>query len=178
MYRTIDDGSRAISQRAFLRNLARGEAYLAEAPSLWDVTFQTAVAQAEVEDREVPGSTHTIAFRRPDGTPVPVVTTRPELLPACVALVAHPGDERYAALTGTTVGSPLFGVEVPVLAHHLADPAKGTGIAMVCTFGDTTDVTWWRDLALPARTVLGPDGRFLAAPPDAITSDAGRAAYA
>ncbi len=177
MYRTIDDGSRAISQRAFLRNLARGEAYLAEAPSLWDVTFRTAVAQAEVEDREVAGSTHTIAFRRPDGTPVPVVTTRPELLPACVALVAHPGDERYAALTGTTVRTPLFGVEVPVLAHHLADPAKGTGIAMVCTFGDSLDVTWWRDLRLPARPVMGRDGRLLASPPAAITSRAGRIAY-
>ena len=177
MYRTIDDGSRAISQRAFLRNLARGEAYLAEAPSLWDVTFQTAVAQAEAEDREVAGATHTIAFRRPDGAAVPVVTTRPELLPACVALVAHPGDERYAALTGTTVRSPLFGVEVPVLAHHLADPAKGTGIAMVCTFGDSSDVIWWRDLRLPARPVLGRDGRLLASPPAAITSRAGRIAY-
>ena len=177
MYRTIDDGSRAISQRAFLRNLARGEAYLAEAPSLWDVTFQTAVAQAEAEDREVAGATHTIAFRRPDGTAVPVVTTRPELLPACVALVAHPGDERYAALTGTTVRTPLFGVDVPVLAHHLADPAKGTGIAMVCTFGDSSDVTWWRDLRLPARPVLGRDGRLLASPPAAITSRAGRIAY-
>jgi valyl-tRNA synthetase len=177
LYRTIDDGSRAISQRAFLRNLARGEAYLAEAPSLWDVTFQTAVAQAEVEDREVAGATHTIAFRRPDGGAVPVVTTRPELLPACVALVAHPGDERYAALTGTAVRSPLFGVEVPVLAHHLADPAKGTGIAMVCTFGDSSDVTWWRDLRLPARPVLGRDGRLLASPPAAITSRPGRTAY-
>jgi valyl-tRNA synthetase len=177
MYRTIDDSSRAISQRAFLRNLARGEAYLAEAPSLWDVTFQTAVAQAEVEDREVAGATHTIAFRRPDSGPVPVVTTRPELLPACVALVAHPGDERYAALTGTIVRTPLFGVEVPVLAHHLADPAKGTGIAMVCTFGDSNDVTWWRDLRLPARPVMGRDGRLLASPPAAITSKAGRRAY-
>jgi len=177
MYRTIDDGSRAISQRAFLRNLARGEAYLAEAPSLWDVTFQTAVAQAEVEDREVTGATHTIAFRRPDGAAIPVVTTRPELLPACVALVAHPGDERYAALIGTTVRTPLFGVEVSVLAHHLADPAKGTGIAMVCTFGDSLDVTWWRDLRLPARPVMGRDGRLLAGPPAAITSRAGRAAY-
>ena len=177
MYRTIDDGSRAISQRAFLRNLARGEAYLAEAPSLWDVTFQTAVAQAEVEGREVAGTTHRIAFQRPDGQAVPVITTRPELLPACVAVVAHPGDERYARLIGTTVTTPLFGVEVPVLAHHLADPAKGTGIAMVCTFGDSLDVTWWRDLRLPARPVMGRDGRLLASPPAAITSRAGRAAY-
>jgi valyl-tRNA synthetase len=177
MYRTIDDGSRAISQRAFLRNLARGEAYLAEAPTLWDTAFQTAVAQAEVEDREVAGAMHRIAFHRLDGETIPVATTRPELLPACVALVAHPGDERYAPLFGTAVRTPLFGVEVPVLAHHLADPAKGTGIAMVCTFGDSADVTWWRDLRLPARPVMGRDGRLLASAPAAITGRAGRAAY-
>jgi len=177
MYRTIGADSRAISQRAFLRDLARGEAYLAEAPTLWDVTFRTAVAQAEVEDREVAGAYYRIAFRGPDGAVVPVATTRPELLPACVALVARPGDERYTGLIGTTVRTPLFGVEVPVLAHHLADPGKGTGIAMICTFGDASDVIWWRELGLPARPVSGRDGRFLARPPAAITSRAGRGAY-
>ena len=176
-YQTIGENARAISQRAFLRNLARGQAYLAEGPTLWDVTFQTAVAQAELEDREVPGSCVRLGFRRPDGSTVPVATTRPELLPACVALVAHPGDERYAALAGTTVTSPLFGVEVPVRTHPLADPGKGTGIAMVCTFGDTADVTWWRDLDLGTRPLLGPDGRLLACPPPGIASRAGRAAY-
>nr|MBA3799806.1 class I tRNA ligase family protein [Geodermatophilaceae bacterium] len=120
-YRTIDDNCRAISQRGFLRNLARGEAYQAEAPTLWDVTFRTAVAQAELEDRERPGAYHRIAFHRTDGgDPIHIETTRPELIPACVALVAHPGDERYAALVGTTVRTPIFGVEVPVLTHHLA----------------------------------------------------------
>ena len=177
MYRTIGDDSRAISQRAFLRNLARGEAYLAQAPTLWDVTFRTAVAQAELEDREVDGAFYRIAFHTPDGGLVPVATTRPELLPACVALVARPGDERYAGLIGSTVRTPLFGVEVPVLAHHLADPAKGTGIAMVCTFGDANDITWWRELGLPARPVMGTDGRLIACPPAAITSRAGRSAY-
>jgi len=176
-YRTIDETSRAISQRGFLRNLARGEAYLAEGPTLWDVSFGTAVAQAELEDREIPGHYYRLAFRRPDGTPVPVATTRPELLPACVALVAHPSDERYAGLDGATVTTPLFGTEVPIRTHPLADPAKGTGIAMICTFGDTADVTWWRDLNLPTRPVLGADGRLLAAPPPGITSRAGRAAY-
>ena len=176
-YRTVDDASRAISQRAFLRNLARGEACLAEAPTLWDVGFRTAVAQAELEDREVSGAYHRITFHRPGGGRVLVATTRPELLPACVALVAHPADGRYAGLVGTTVTTPLFGVEVPVLAHHLADPAKGTGIAMVCTFGDMNDVTWWRDLGLPARPVLGADGRLAPSPPPAITSRPGRAAY-
>ncbi len=176
-YQTIGENARALSQRAFLRNLARGEAYLAEGPTLWDVTFQTAVAQAELEDREVAGSYVQLGFRRPDGSTVAVATTRPELLPACVALVAPTGDERYAALAGTTVTTPLFGVEVPVLTHPLADPGKGTGIAMVCTFGDTADVTWWRDLDLGTRPLLGPDGRLLASPPPGITSRAGRSAY-
>ncbi|MGH3450374.1 MAG: valine--tRNA ligase, partial [Haloechinothrix sp.] len=90
----------------------------------------------------------------------------------------HPDDERYQPLFGTTVRSPLFGVEVPVVAHHLADPEKGLGIAMVCTFGDTTDVIWWRELQLETRPVLGRDGRLRPAPPAAIESAAGREAYA
>ena len=178
-YRTIDDGALAVSQRAFLRDLARGEAYLAEAPSLWDVTFGTAVAQAELEDREIAGSYVRIAFGvegPPDDT-VLVATTRPELLPACVALVAHPDDDRYARLFGSTARTPVFGVSVPVLAHRLADPAKGTGLAMVCTFGDTTDVTWWRDLRLDTRPVIGKDGRLLHGPLPWLTSPEGQAAY-
>jgi valyl-tRNA synthetase len=162
-YTTIGPETQRISQRAFLRNLARGEAYAAESPTLWDVDFRTAVAQAELEDRELPGAYHRISF-----SGVFIETTRPELLPACVALVAHPDDERYQPLFGTTVTTPLFGVEVPVLAHHLADPAKGSGIAMICTFGDTTDVTWWRELGLPVRSIIGRDGRILAAAPDGV----------
>jgi len=165
-YQTIDARARAVSQRAFLRNLARGEAYQAEAPSLWDVTFRTAVAQAELEDRERPGAYHAIAFARSDGLgDVVIETTRPELIPACVALVAHPDDARYAPLFGATVRTPLFGVKVPVKAHHLADPEKGSGIAMICTFGDLTDVTWWRELQLDTRAILGRDGRLLPDPP-------------
>jgi valyl-tRNA synthetase len=175
-YRTIDEGSQAISQRAFLRSFGRGEAYLAEGPSLWDVTFGSAVAQAELEERDVAGSYFRISFASGDA-PVLVATTRPELLPACVALVAHPDDERYAGLLGRTVTTPLFGVAVPVLGHRLADPAKGTGIAMVCTFGDTTDVTWWRELGLETRPVIGKDGRLLDGPLPWLTSPQGQAAY-
>jgi valyl-tRNA synthetase len=167
-YATIDDRSRRVAQRAFLRNLARGEAYATDAPTLWDVDFRTAVAQAELEDRELPGAYHRVGFARPDGDKVFIETTRPELLPACVALVAHPDDERYRPLFGTTVTTPLFGVEVPVVAHELADPEKGSGIAMICTFGDTTDVTWWRELQLPVRSVVGRDGRFLPVPPEPV----------
>ncbi|HEX6444790.1 MAG TPA: class I tRNA ligase family protein, partial [Streptosporangiales bacterium] len=166
-YTTIGDRARRISQLAFLRNLRRGEAYQSDAPSLWDVDFRTAVAQAEVEDREVAGAYHALAFHA-DGTDVLIETTRPELLPACVALVCHPDDERYAGLVGREVTTPVFGARVPVRAHRLADPGKGTGIAMVCTFGDLTDVTWWRELDLPVRAVVGRDGRMLPDPPDGV----------
>nr|SBO99203.1 Valyl-tRNA synthetase [Nonomuraea gerenzanensis] len=170
LYTTISDEARAVAQRAFLRNLLRGEAYLAEAPTLWDVSFRTAVAQAELEDREWPGAFHKISFYGEKG-PVWIETTRPELIPACVALVAHPDDERYQELFGTSVLTPLFGVEVPVLAHRLAEPDKGTGIAMICTFGDITDVTWWRELHLPTRPVIGWDGRLLPEPPDGVDAE-------
>ena len=186
MYTTIGRTARRTSQRAFLRNLARGEAYSAEAPCLWDVTFQMAVSQAELEDQERPGAYHDITFpltdtaaAGPTGEPhLMVSTTRPELLVSCVAVVAHPDDERYQPLFGTTVTTPVFGVEVPIVAHHLADPEKGTGAAMICTFGDTTDVTWWRELDLPARAVIGRDGRFQYEAPRWLSTDAARDAYA
>ncbi len=184
-YATIDDHCQRTSQQAFLDNLARGEAYQHEAPCLWDVTFRTAVAQAELEDKERPGAYHTLAFHRcdtaGDGTgqagDILIDTTRPELLAACVALVAHPDDARYQPLFGTTVRTPVFGVEVPIRAHELADPDKGTGIAMICTFGDLTDVVWWRELDLPVRAIVGRDGRILADAPAGIEGP-GLEAYA
>ena len=171
-YTTIGEGARRASQRAFLRLLARGEAYTAEAPTLWDVDFRTAVAQAELEDRDRTGTYHRLVFHGPDGSDLLIDTTRPELLPACVALVAHPDDARFAALVGSTARTPLFDVEVPVVAHHLAQPDKGTGMAMICTFGDVTDVLWWRELGLPTRSIVGRDGRLLATPPSAFGPDA------
>jgi len=176
-YRTIGPEAQIAAQRAFLRNLGRGEAYQADAPTLWDVTFRTAVAQAELEDREQGAAYHRLAFHRPDGRDVLIDTTRPELLAACVALVAHPDDERYQPLFGTTVTTPLFGVEVPILAHHLAQRDKGTGIAMICTFGDVTDVVWWRELDLPNRTIVGADGRVVADAPPVIESASGASAW-
>jgi valyl-tRNA synthetase len=169
LYTTIGDRARATAQQGFLHNLDRGEAFAVDGPTLWDVSFQTAVAQAELEDRERPGAFHRLRFG-----PVHVETTRPELVPSCVALVAHPSDSRFRSLFGTSVRTPLFGVEVPVLAHPLADPEKGSGIVMVCTFGDLTDVTWWRELDLPTRTVIRRDGRFAAEPPPGVPA----AAYA
>ncbi|WP_018156432.1 valine--tRNA ligase [Demetria terragena] len=176
-YRTIDDRSRAVAQQAFLRNVQRGEAYQAEAPGLWDVTFQTAVAQAELEARDYPGAFHTISFHRPDSSTIEIETTRPELIPAVVALIAHPDDERYADLFGTTVTSPLFGVEIPVVAHPAAEPDKGKGIAMCCTFGDLTDVIWWRELQLPIRSVVTRNGRLDGDVPDWIAGGPGETLY-
>ena len=179
LYTTISDYARRTSQAAFIRNLSRGEAYAQEAPTLWDVDFGTAVAQAELEDRERPGAYHSINFARTDGSGnVTIATTRPELIPACVALVAHPDDPRYQPLFGKTVRTPLFDVEVPVVAHELAQIDKGTGIAMICTFGDLTDVIWWRELNLPTRPIIGRDGRIVADMPDWITSATGTANYA
>jgi valyl-tRNA synthetase len=159
IYTTIGERSRRASQRGFLRLLRRGLVYTAEAPTMWDVDFGTAVAQAEIEDREIDGTYHRVAFDLEDGSgTIEVETSRPELIPACVALVVNPDDPRYARAVGATVLTPLFRAAVPVVAHELADPEKGTGAAMICTFGDVTDVTWWREFGLPQRVVVRRDG--------------------
>ncbi|MFZ6005689.1 MAG: valine--tRNA ligase [Actinomycetota bacterium] len=161
-YTTIGTKAVRTSQRGFLRLVRRGLAYRSESPTLWDVDMRTSVAQAELADREIPGAYHKLVFTGPDGAPLLVDTTRPELLPACVAIVAHPDDERFKPMFGQHARTPLFGASVPIVAHELADPEKGTGAAMVCTFGDTTDVTWWRDLSLPVRSIVQRDGRLRA----------------
>jgi valyl-tRNA synthetase len=161
-YTSIGGRAQRVSQFAFLDLLDRELAYTADAPTVWDVEYQTAVAQAELEDRPMPGAYHRLAFHRADGGgDIHIETTRPELVPACVALVAHPSDERYKPLFGTEVVTPLFSARVPIRPHHLADPEKGSGIAMICTFGDVTDVTWWRELDLPVRNVVATDGTLL-----------------
>jgi len=159
-YTTIGEEARRVSQHSFVGLIERGNAYIREAPTMWDVDFETAVAQAEIEDREIPGEIFGINFKGPGEVAIQVDTTRPELLCACVALVAHPDDSRYSPLAGEEAVSPLFGVRVPIVLHELADPEKGTGIAMVCTFGDVNDVTWWRELNLAIRPVVGPNGRL------------------
>jgi len=167
-YATIGRRAQRLSQLSFLRLLGRGLAYQLEAPTLWDIDFRTAVAQAELEDREQPGAYHRLRFatarsigRAPgERDYLEIDTTRPELIPACVALVAHPDDPRYQPLFGSEVVTPLFGVKVPVRAHALADPEKGSGVAMICTFGDVTDVVWWRELGLPVRAIIQTNGAF------------------
>ena len=174
LYTTISEHARRTAQSAFLRNLERGEAYTQEAPTLWDVDFGTAVAQAELEDRERPGAFHKLKFHVPDETrsEFTVETTRPELIAACVGLVAHPDDARYQHLFGKVAHTPIFNVEVPVFAHPLAQQDKGSGIAMVCTFGDLTDVIWWRELNLATRPTIGRDGRIVADAPEIMSADA------
>jgi valyl-tRNA synthetase len=177
-YHTIGEHPRRVAQKAFLRNLARGEVYQKDAPGLWDVTFQTAVAQAELESREYPGFYHKVAFHFADGTPIYIETTRPELLAACTSLIANPDDERYRRYFGSYVYSPLFHVKVPILSHPAAQMDKGAGIAMCCTFGDVTDVQWWRELHLPTRSIIERNGRISDSVPDWITDERGREIFA
>jgi len=159
-YTTIGEQAQRASQRAFLRNLAAGEIYSALAPTAWDIDFQTAVAQAEQVDREQASQFHRLVFTGPEDEPLAIDTTRPELLPACVALVAHPDDKRYQHLFGREATTPIYGVSVPIRPHRLAAKDKGTGLVMVCTFGDATDVIWQRELGLPIRPFVGRDGRL------------------
>ena len=160
-YATIDDRCRKLAQLSFLDLAAKGHVYNHEAPTMWDVDFQTAVAQAELEDRPKQGAYHKIEFAVAGAKlSFVIATTRPELLPACVGVTAHPDDERYQFLFGKTAVTPLFHAPVPIFPSELADPEKGTGILMVCTFGDQTDVHWWRSEKLATRQVLGKNGRF------------------
>ncbi|MCG8553845.1 MAG: valine--tRNA ligase [Proteobacteria bacterium] len=161
-YATIDERSRVAAQRSFLECYELGHVYSEQAPTFWDVDFLTAVAQAEIEERPQKGHYHDIAFGvEGSGEVLVVATTRPELLAACVGVTAHPSDARYAGLFGKRAITPLFRVPVPIFSSELADPEKGTGILMVCTFGDATDVTWWRQQRLPLRQILSKDARLL-----------------
>ncbi|MGH7896073.1 MAG: valine--tRNA ligase [Candidatus Binatia bacterium] len=160
-YSTIDGHCRRLAQLSFVDLWEKGHLYSLEAPTMWDVDFQTAIAQAEVEDRPVKGAFHHIAFDVEGGGELVVATTRPELLAACVGVTAHPDDARYKALFGKRAVTPLYRVPVPIFPSELADPEKGTGILMVCTFGDATDVVWWRERKLALRQIVGRDGRLV-----------------
>jgi len=157
-YRTIDDLSRRTAQFSFLDLYRKGLAYRREAPAIWCPVCRTSIAQAELNDLERESEFVTLAFRLENGETLPIATTRPELLPACVAVFVHPNDARYQELIGQHVTVPLFGFEVPVLADVKADPEKGTGAVMCCTFGDVTDVEWWYKYKLPLKIAIAPDG--------------------
>ena len=162
-YATIDDHCRRISQLSFLDLVEKGQVYNVESPTMWDIDFHTAVAQAEVEDRPRQGLFYDLRFGVEGGGELLIATTRPELLGACIAVVAHPDDERYQKLFGKYAITPLYGARVPIVAADHADPEKGTGILMVCTFGDAMDVEWWKASGLPLKQLIGRDGKVLPA---------------
>ncbi|MCH2110301.1 MAG: valine--tRNA ligase [Polyangiaceae bacterium] len=160
-YATIDDRCRKQAQLSFLDLYQKGHVYQNFAPTMWDVDFQTAVAQAEVQDRPKQGHFHDIEFgvEGSDAT-FTIATSRPELLAACVGVTAHPDDPRYKDLFGKKAITPLFRVPVPIFPSELAEIEKGSGILMVCTFGDQTDVQWWREQKLALRQIIGRSGRL------------------
>ena len=161
-YATIDNKSRYIAQSSFIDLFNKKHVYQSNAPTMWDVDFQTAVAQAEIEDREIKGAYHDLRFGIEDSKQDLIIsTTRPELLAACVGITAHPDDKRYKDLFGKKAISPVFFAPIPIFPSELVDKEKGTGILMVCTFGDQTDVIWWRENDLPLRQVFGSDGKIL-----------------
>lgn len=160
-YATVSRQSIQISQYSFLDLVKKGELYSAEAPTLWDTDFQTAVAQAELEEREVHAAFHDLRFDIEGGGDFIISTTRPELLGACIAVVAHPDDERYKPLFGKTAITPLYHAPVPICAAEHADPEKGSGILMVCTFGDVMDVAWWKQSKLPIRQIIDRNGKIM-----------------
>ena len=160
LYSTIDERCRKTSQRSFIELYNLGREYRKESPTMWCPECQTAIAQVELEDRELDSNFNNIVFKLEDGSDLIIATTRPELLPACVAVFAHPDDERYQALFNKTAKVPLFGQEVPILPDARADPEKGTGIVMCCTFGDQTDMQWYHAHKLPLRIAITRDGRM------------------
>ncbi|WP_374686737.1 valine--tRNA ligase [Promineifilum sp.] len=174
-YRTIDEESRRIAQWGFLDLLRRGLAYRQQSPTIWCPECRTAIAQAELNDLERQTTFYTLTFGLDEGT-LPVATTRPELLPACVAVFVHPDDARYRDLVGRRALVPFFGQDVPILADPAADPRKGTGAVMCCTFGDTADVAWWRAHNLPLIETIDRDGRLTdaAAPFAGLTTEDAR----
>lgn len=164
-YHTVSDRSRRISQMSFLDLFRKNHAYRQLQPMLWDPVDQTAIAQAEVEDKELEGRFCDITFGVQDADSndegsIVIGTTRPEMIPACVAVFYHPEDARYQHLKGKFAVTPLFGVRVPILEDETVEPEKGSGIMMCCTFGDEADIEKWRKHGLPMRMVLNKYGKM------------------
>lgn len=157
-YRTISESSRRISQRSFLDLLGKGKVYRREMPTLWCTRCKTSFAQAEIEDRNKAGIFYYLNFSIPGGGFLPIATTRPELLGSCVAIFVHPENPKFASFIGGQALVPIFGQMVPVIGDIKADPEKGTGVVMCCTFGDTTDIQWWREHNLPLCISFNDDG--------------------
>ena len=159
-YTTISPESRKAAQYSFIDLLQKERIYHSSSPTIYCPFCRTAIANAEVADLQRQTNFITIAFRLDDGQVLPIATTRPELLPACVAVFVNPEDQRHRLLIGRKAITPMFNKEVPILSDPKADPEKGTGIVMCCTFGDTTDIKWWREHDLPLINIIGADGRL------------------
>lgn len=159
-YQTISDESRKISQMSFLDLYDRGLLERRMEPTLWDPADRTAIAQAEVEEDEREGVLNYIPFGVEGGGEAVIATTRPELLAGCGALMIHPDHPRARDLIGKRAITPLYNVLVPILADEDADPEKGSGIVMCCTFGDVKDIQWWRHHGLPLRVVIDQAGKM------------------
>jgi len=159
-YRTIDDLSQRTSQLSFIDLYNKDLVYRQEAPAIWCPECQTAIAQADVDDLEREGVLVTLAFQLENGESIPIATTRPELLPACVAAFVHPDDQRFQEIVGREVRVPLFDQVVEVMQDPATDPEKGTGVVMCCTFGDTMDKHWWYTYHLPHIQAIDRQGRM------------------
>ena len=157
VYSTI---SQKVSQYSFLELYKKGLVYKKEEPALYCTSCRTTVAQAELNDLDVSSTFNDIVFATEQGRELVVATTRPELLPACVALFYHPEDGRYADLAGKEAITPVFGKKVPILADDAVDKEKGSGLVMCCTFGDQTDILWYKKHKLPFIQVVGHDGKW------------------
>jgi len=158
-YNTVSPRTQRISQRLFLELMEKGKAYVRQSPVLWCAECRTSIAQAELDTKGTDTCFVTIPFLV-DGKPVPVATTRPELLYGCVCLFVHPEDERYRDIVGKSARVPLYGFEIPVLTDNKVDREKGTGAVMCATFGDTADAEWAEQYSLPYKKVILPDGRL------------------
>lgn len=159
-YSTISDDVRKISQESFIRLYKKGLIYRKNEPALYCTTCRTSVAQAELDDAEKQALFNDIVFKTTEGKELLIGTTRPELLPSCVALLYHPADQRYRHLKNKKAIVPLYNGEVPILEDVLVDPEKGTGLVMVCTFGDKNDIIWYKAHQLPYKQSIGLDGRM------------------
>ncbi|MBU0615758.1 MAG: valine--tRNA ligase [Nanoarchaeota archaeon] len=158
-YDTINEHSQRISQRSFIELYEKGLEYRKDAPTMWCPKCETGISQVECEDKELDSFFNDIVFKV-DGEELIIATTRPELLPACVAVFYHPDDARYQKYKGKMAKVPLFDFEVPIMPDPRADPEKGTGIVMCCTFGDQTDMEWQKAHDLPIKLAISTDGKM------------------
>ena len=161
-YKTVSDSSSKISQLSFLDLVEKGHCYHKESPALWCNECLTSIAQAELETKTIKTTFNYIKFKtKEDNEEFIIATTRPELLPAIVSVFVNPKDENNNHLIGKTAIIPLINVEVPILGDDKVDETKGTGIVMCCTFGDQTDIEWWKKYNLPLKNIFTNDGKII-----------------